>query len=188
MRTNPKGTITGSVYTAGAGLALLLAVLWLLGNTDQAYACKCVVPGSPDEEIEKFDVVFAGRVLSVHHSFDPNALSYSPGDITTVGFRVSTVWKGAVEENMMLTTPPTGGSCGFAFVEAKSTWSTPTSLPRMRPTSARTSAAARPCCRKRKKTLTPLARGIRLKAERSEHRLGSPRTRGRASHGQSSWQ
>ncbi len=117
MRTNPKGTITGGVYIAGAGLALLLAVLWLLGNKNQAYACKCVVPGSPSEEIEKFDVVFAGRVLSVHHSFDPNALSYSPSDITTVGFSVSTVWKGAVEENITLTTPPTGGSCGFAFVE-----------------------------------------------------------------------
>ena len=119
MRTNPKSTTTGSAYIAGPGLALLLAVLWLLGNTDQAHACKCVVPASPSEEIEKFDVVFAGRVLSVHHSFDPNALSYSPGDITTVGFSVSTVWKGAVEENITLTTPPTGGSCGFAFVEGE---------------------------------------------------------------------
>ncbi len=119
MRTNSESTITGSVYIAGAGIALLLAVLWLFGNTDQTYACKCVVPGSPSEEIDKFDVVFAGRVLSVHHSFDPNALSYSPGDITTVGFRVSTVWKGAVEENITLTTPPAGGSCGFAFVEGE---------------------------------------------------------------------
>lgn len=119
MRTNSESTITGRVYITGAGLALLLAVLWLFGNTDQAYACKCVVPGSPSEEIEKFDAVFAGRVLSVHHSFDPNALSYSPGDITTVGFRVSAVWKGAVEENITLATPPTGGSCGFAFVEGE---------------------------------------------------------------------
>lgn len=119
MRTNPKGTITGHAYIAGAGLALLFAVLWLLGTTDHAYACKCAVPGSPDEEIKKFDVVFIGRVLSVHHSFDPNALSYSPSDITTVGFSASTVWKGAVEENITLTTPPTGGSCGFAFVEGE---------------------------------------------------------------------
>ena len=119
MRTNPKSTTTMSACIAGAGLAIVLGVIWFLGNTEQAYACKCVVPGSPSEEMEKFDAVFAGRVLSVHHSFDPNALSYSPGDITTVGFSVSTVWKGAVEENITLTTPPTGGSCGFAFVEGE---------------------------------------------------------------------
>ena len=100
-------------------LALMLGVFWLLGNVEQAYACKCVVPGSPSEELEKFDAVFTGRVLSIEHSFDPNASSVSPGDHTTVGFTVNTVWKGTVDKNIDLTTPPTGGSCGFAFVEAE---------------------------------------------------------------------
>ena len=100
-------------------LALTLGVFWLLGNVEQAYACKCVVPGSPSEELEKFDAVFAGRVLSIEHSFDPNAASVSPGDHTTVGFTVNTVWKGTVDKNIDLTTPPTGGSCGFAFVEGE---------------------------------------------------------------------
>ena len=98
-------------------LVLMLGVFWLLGNVEQAYACKCVVPGSPSEELEKFDAVFTGRVLSIEHSFDPNASSVSPGDHTTVGFTVNTVWKGMVDKNIDLTTPPTGGSCGFAFVE-----------------------------------------------------------------------
>ena len=98
-------------------LALMLGVLWLFGNTEQAYACKCVVPGSPSEELEKFDAVFAGKVLSIEHSFDPDTPSRSPGDHTTVGFAVNTVWKGVVDKNIDLTTPPTGGSCGFAFVE-----------------------------------------------------------------------
>ena len=97
-------------------LALILCVVWLFGNASQAYACKCVVPGSPSEEMEKFDAVFAGKVLSIDHSFDPNAASFSPGDHTTVGFSVDTVWKGTVDKNIDLTTPPTGGSCGFAFV------------------------------------------------------------------------
>ena len=100
-------------------LALMLGVLWLFGNTEQAYACKCVVPGSPSEELEKFDAVFAGKVLSIEHSFDPDTPSRSPGDHTTVGFAVNTVWKGVVDKNIDLTTPPTGGSCGFAFVEGK---------------------------------------------------------------------
>jgi hypothetical protein len=98
-------------------LALMLGALWLLGTTEQAYACKCVVPGSPSEELEKFDAVFAGKVLSIEHSFDPDTPSRSPGDHTTVGFAVNTVWKGVVDKNIDLTTPPTGGSCGFAFVE-----------------------------------------------------------------------
>ena len=98
---------------------IVFSVLWLLSNADQAYACKCAVPGSPSEEMEKFHAVFAGEVLTIHHSFDPNASSFSPDDITTVGFSVSTVWKGAVEENTTLTTPPTGGSCGFAFLEGE---------------------------------------------------------------------
>ena len=80
-------------------LALMLGVFWLLGNVQQAYACKCAVPGSPSEELEKFDAVFAGRVLSIEHSFDPNAASVSPGDHTTVGFTVNTVWKGTVDKN-----------------------------------------------------------------------------------------
>ena len=100
-------------------LALLLGALWFLGNTQQAYACKCVMPGSPSEELEKFDAVFAGKVLSIEHSFDPDTRSRSPGDHTTVGFSINTVWKGTVDSNIDLTTPPTGGSCGFAFVEGE---------------------------------------------------------------------
>ena len=94
-------------------ITLMLGVLWLLGTTQQAYACKCVVPGSTSEELEKFDAVFAGRVLSIEHSFDPNAASVSPGDHTTVGFTVNTVWKGMVDKNIDLTTPPTGADRGM---------------------------------------------------------------------------
>ena len=55
------------------GLALLVGVIWFLGTPGPVYACKCVVPGSPSEELEKFSAVFAGRVVSVQHSFDPDA-------------------------------------------------------------------------------------------------------------------
>ena len=100
-------------------LVLILSVFWFFGNAEQVYACKCAQPGSPSEELEKFSAVFAGRVVSVQHSYDPGATSYTPEDRTTVGFLVSTVWKGAVQEEMYVTTPPTGGSCGFAFIEGE---------------------------------------------------------------------
>lgn len=99
--------------------ALALSMLWLLGNAGQAHACKCVEPGPPSEEMEKFDAVFAGRVVSIEHNFDPNSSTLGPGDRTTIGLDVSTVWKGAVHEDMYVTTPPTGGSCGFTFTEGE---------------------------------------------------------------------
>lgn len=106
-------------YLGVAAFALVLSALWLLGNAGQVYACKCVVPGPPSEEMEKFVAVFAGRVVSIEHNFDPNGTSLGPGDRTTVGLEVSTVWKGAVHEDMYVTTPPIGGSCGFSFTEGE---------------------------------------------------------------------
>ena len=48
-----------------------------------------------------------------------NAKSVTPEDRSTIGINVSTVWKGTVHEVMYITTPPTGGSCGFTFVEGE---------------------------------------------------------------------
>ena len=114
-----RGQSTAPTIAAArwVSLALLVGILWFLGNPGPAHACKCAPPGTPSEELERAAAVFAGRVVSIQHSYDPSAASVSPEDRTTVGFRVSAVWKGAVHEHMYITTPPTGGSCGFAFVE-----------------------------------------------------------------------
>ena len=114
-----QGIGSTAVLAAILSLALMMGVLWFLGNLGQVYACKCAQPGTPSEELEKFSAVFAGRVVSIQHSYDPNATSVSPEDRTTVGFEVSTVWKGLVHEDMYITTPPTGGSCGFTFTEGE---------------------------------------------------------------------
>ena len=86
--------------------AALSGMLWALGDPGPVHACKC----APLEELEKFQAVFAGRVVSVRHSFDPGAPRLGPGDRTSAGFAVSEVWKGVVRENILVTTPPTGGS------------------------------------------------------------------------------
>ena len=100
-------------------LALIMGVLWTLGNPAPVQACKCAQVGSPSEELEKFSAVFSGRVVSIQHSYDPDGVSVSPEDRTTVGIEVSAVWKGIVHEEMYITTPPTGGSCGFDFIEGE---------------------------------------------------------------------
>lgn len=101
-------------------VALALSVVWFFGHAGEAHACKCAEPGSPSEELEKFDALFAGRVVSVHHSYDPDARSVTPDDRSTIGFEVSTVWKGEIHETTNITTPPTGGSCGYRFIEGES--------------------------------------------------------------------
>ena len=119
MRPQRQGMGFMAVCLAAASLALVMSVLWLFGASGQVYACKCAQPGTPTEELEKFSAVFAGSVVSVQHSYDLNAGLVTPEDRSTVGFEVSAVWKGAVHEDMYITTPPIGGSCGFTFVEGE---------------------------------------------------------------------
>ena len=114
-----QGMASRVAYLSVVSLALMMSVIWLLGNPAQVHACKCAEPGTPSEEMEKSSAVFAGRVISVRHSYDPDAASVSPEDRATVGFDVNSVWKGAVHEEMYITTPPTGGSCGFTFTEGE---------------------------------------------------------------------
>ena len=121
MIAKRQGLVSTFASVSLVGLALLAGILWLLGNPAQVHACSCVEPGTPSEELEKFSAVFAGRVVSVQHSFDPDAGSVvrEAEDRTTVGFEVSVVWKGNVHKDMYITTPPTGGSCGFTFNEGE---------------------------------------------------------------------
>lgn len=100
-------------------IAFMLSSAWFLVSVNSAYACKCVLPGSPTEEIEKFDAVFAGTVFLVQHSYDPEGKTDALEDRSTIGFEVSAVWKGAIHETTYITTPPTGGACGYTFVEGE---------------------------------------------------------------------
>lgn len=107
------------VSVSAVVLALMVSVLLFLSDSGVVHACSCVVPGPPAEELVKFDAVFSGSVISIEHSFDPDAAQLGPGDHTTVSFDVSSVWKGNVAPRIEVTTPPTGGSCGFAFTEGE---------------------------------------------------------------------
>ncbi len=105
----------------------LLAFLALVGLTpalglftepSPTYACSCVTPGSPSEELEASVLVFAGEVVSVEEQRSLLGL-ISSTDPTTVEFRVHTVWKGQVGESISLVTARLGASCGFTFSTGK---------------------------------------------------------------------
>ena len=93
-----------------------LAGALFLAYPEPAYACKCVVPGSPSEEMAKFAMVFQGRVISVHE-LDRGDATQADGGELSVEFGVETVWKGNVGRSINLTTQRDTAACGIAFVE-----------------------------------------------------------------------
>ena len=100
-------------------LAIAVAALWLLAGSGTVHACSCVMPGAPAEELKSHAAVFAGQVVSLSQVNRPGQAA-SPGLAGTgVDFRVNRVWKGDVEENTRITTPPTGGACGVPFAEGE---------------------------------------------------------------------
>ena len=114
-----KGMGFTTVFLTAVSLAVMMIGLWYFGSPRQVHACSCLGPGSPAEELEEVDAVFAGRVISIHHSYDRRARSATLKDFTTVGFEVSAVWKGTVHEEMYITKAPDAPACGFNFKRRK---------------------------------------------------------------------
>ena len=54
MIAKRQGLVSTFASVSLVGLALLVGVIWFLGTPGPVYACKCVVPGTPSEELEKF--------------------------------------------------------------------------------------------------------------------------------------
>ncbi len=106
------GTHLGALRKIGAiallGLVFIAGVLWHLENPSQVYACSCLPPGTPLEELEESAAVFAGRVVSIHEHL-PSMYEI------TVGFEVREVWKGNVHETMFVVTSIAEPTCGFPF-------------------------------------------------------------------------
>ena len=119
MIARRREIVSRFAFAGLVGAAVLAGVLWLLWTPGPVYACSCVQPGPPSEELKVSAAVFAGRVFLVEHSYDPEGRFVTPDDRSTIGFEVSAVWKGTVHESMYITTPPTGGTCGFTFVEGE---------------------------------------------------------------------
>ena len=91
-------------------LALMLSILWFVGNAGQAHACSCGPPVSPPIALEMASAVFTGRIVSIQLNPD------DPYE-HVVEFKVNAVWKGSIYETMYVTTYLTGASCGYAHFE-----------------------------------------------------------------------
>ena len=85
---------------------------------NEAHACSCMAPESPELEMEKFQAVFSGKVTEIEETH-PSEPLFSSSDPVLVTFEVDRIWKGLDEKNstMIVTTSASSASCGFYFQE-----------------------------------------------------------------------
>lgn len=77
-------------------------------------ACSCAELPSVEEELERSQAVFSGKVLDVK---EKQSLK---GYITiSVLFEVTNTWKGVKQSQIIITTGQGGGDCGFDFKEGQ---------------------------------------------------------------------
>jgi len=102
------------------GLKAILMLLALVGllvvNKQPAWACSCVVPGSPQEEMSRVSAVLAGRVLQIDTPFGAVG---NTADSVRVTLQVQTVWKGPTDSVQAVITSQHSASCGYSFVEGE---------------------------------------------------------------------
>ena len=79
-------------------------------------ACSCAQPNSVQEELERADAVFLGKVLD---SYDANKNSdiYSTDDQIQYLFQVDEIWKGLEQSQVIVNSVRDSVSCGSKFVE-----------------------------------------------------------------------
>lgn len=82
-------------------MLLLLAISLIIINSAVVSACSCAIPPPPLKALNMSDAVFAGKII----------------DLDPITFSVSSVWKGAEYETIILLSDAT--TCGFNFAENK---------------------------------------------------------------------
>ena len=74
-----------------------------------SYACKCVEPKSPTEELEESSAVFSGKVID----------QLEKGRTQFILFEVKESWKGLNESQVIVETVNSSSSCGYEFEDGK---------------------------------------------------------------------
>ena len=84
-------------------------------SANEAYACSCVVPDSPEKELQRHDAVFSGNVISMEE-LHPTEPLYFSGDPVVVTFEIDKIWKGLnSSDSITVHTAQSSASCGYGF-------------------------------------------------------------------------
>jgi len=96
-------------------LAVAIISIFLIGTFPSiASACSCAELPSVEEELDRSQAVFSGKVIDVR---EKKSLK---GYITkSVLFEVTNTWKGVTQSQIIITTGQGGGDCGFDFKEGQ---------------------------------------------------------------------
>ncbi|HWL11691.1 MAG TPA: hypothetical protein VNQ57_01790 [Ureibacillus sp.] len=96
-------------------IVFLLMLPFIFNLTaNSSYACSCVPLGVPEEELDKSNFVFSGKVIDIHDS-NKDAFEQSSADLLEVRFEVSNTWKGVTETQVIVYSERDSASCGFEF-------------------------------------------------------------------------
>lgn len=82
-------------------------------NSSTVHACSCAQPLTVEEELNRSEAIFAGRVLEVR---EHNSNGYRTKSAL---FDVSQIWKGGPESQIIIYTGSGGGDCGYHFEKGK---------------------------------------------------------------------
>lgn len=98
-------------------LTLFLVIMAVAGvlSAEDAFACSCA-PSSAQQVIDGADAAFTGTVVEVSDA--PGATSdANPDQPIDIRFRVETVYKGELDEEVVVRTSTSGGTCGLGELE-----------------------------------------------------------------------
>ncbi len=93
---------------------LALVALAHVVNPTCVFACRCRPPEPPANALASATSVFAGRVTALAGAVD----SGGPDPVQAT-FAVTRVWKGTDQPTVVVVTPASSASCGFAFVQGQ---------------------------------------------------------------------
>ncbi len=82
------------------------SLLLLIDTTHSAFACSCIQPRSPTEELNASSAVFSGQVVDI---------AKTSGREYTVIFAIEKSWKGISGKTVNVLTGLGGGDCGYGF-------------------------------------------------------------------------
>lgn len=94
-------------------LCLVFHAMFML-NPSTGYACSCAGEPTVEDELERSDAVFTGKVIEIQEKKQLNGLTKK-----YVLFEVKKTWKGISQSQVILTTGMGGGDCGYEFEEGK---------------------------------------------------------------------
>ncbi|WP_026370882.1 hypothetical protein [Kallotenue papyrolyticum] len=98
-------------YAQRAALIVVLIVGTLVVSAPRVvYACSCVAPGTPQQELAQADAVFGGTVTAIEAG---GRTAFA--EARRVHFAVARVWKGALTEQATVLTAASSASCGYEF-------------------------------------------------------------------------